>query len=218
MLDLGAGNGISSYAFASAGWQVEAVEPDPSPLVGAGAIRELALQTALPIRVHEEAGERLPFADAVISAVHARQVLHHLADLRGGLAEVRRVLVPNGLALCTREHVVDDEAQLSKFLDDHPLHSRYGGESAYPLEEYLQTAERSGLIVEKIWGPLASPINAYPLEEWRRLLKWGPQVAITFARSALARHESMAWKSVSQRAALFQRNAGRLYTFLLRKA
>ena len=37
-LDLGAGRGISSYAMAQDGWQVTALEPDPSNLVGAGAI------------------------------------------------------------------------------------------------------------------------------------------------------------------------------------
>ena len=32
-LDLGAGNGILSYALAREGWSVTAVEPDPSALV-----------------------------------------------------------------------------------------------------------------------------------------------------------------------------------------
>ena len=38
VLDLGAGNGIASYAFAVSGWDVVAVEPDPSSLVGSSAI------------------------------------------------------------------------------------------------------------------------------------------------------------------------------------
>src|SRR5688572_1228395 len=35
LLDLGAGNGIASFAFARAGWEVTALEPDPSAEVGA---------------------------------------------------------------------------------------------------------------------------------------------------------------------------------------
>src|SRR5690348_4626147 len=37
-VDLGAGRGIASYALASDGWRVTAIEPDASAVVGAGAI------------------------------------------------------------------------------------------------------------------------------------------------------------------------------------
>src|SRR5690349_8888902 len=42
-LDVGAGRGIASYALARDGFEVTALEPDPSDLVGGGAIRALAL-------------------------------------------------------------------------------------------------------------------------------------------------------------------------------
>jgi len=51
ILDLGAGNGIASYALASNGWVVTALEPDESEEVGAGAIQLLARATALLIKV-----------------------------------------------------------------------------------------------------------------------------------------------------------------------
>ncbi|RWP97518.1 class I SAM-dependent methyltransferase [Mesorhizobium sp.] len=55
-LDLGAGNGILSYALTREGWSVTAVEPDPSALVGAAAIRTLADKTGTRIDVIEAFG------------------------------------------------------------------------------------------------------------------------------------------------------------------
>uniref|UniRef100_UPI00056DAAF6 class I SAM-dependent methyltransferase n=1 Tax=Bradyrhizobium elkanii TaxID=29448 RepID=UPI00056DAAF6 len=61
-LDVGAGRGIATYALARSGFAVTALEPDPSAIVGAAAIRGLAQQTQLPIQVVEEFSERLAFA------------------------------------------------------------------------------------------------------------------------------------------------------------
>ena len=80
-LDLGAGRGISSYALAKEGWKVSALEPDPSTLVGSGAIRSLAHDSGLPIEVVTEFSEKLPFEDNSFELVNCRQVLHHARDL-----------------------------------------------------------------------------------------------------------------------------------------
>jgi 2-polyprenyl-3-methyl-5-hydroxy-6-metoxy-1,4-benzoquinol methylase len=89
-LDLGAGNGILSWALAAEGWDVTAVEPDPSDLVGAGAIRALSDRTATPITVIEAFGEAIPLDAAGFDLVVARQVLHHAHDLTGFCAEMAR--------------------------------------------------------------------------------------------------------------------------------
>jgi SAM-dependent methyltransferase len=129
-LDLGAGHGITSYALARAGWRVTAVEPDPSPLVGAAAITALAHAAALPIEVVRSEGERLPFADRTFGLVFARQVLHHARDLGDLCREARRVLRPGGTLVAIREHVISRAADLPRFLEQHPLHRLYGGEHA----------------------------------------------------------------------------------------
>ncbi len=163
-LDLGAGRGISSYALAGDGWQVTAVEPDPSPLVGADAIRELARQSGQLIQVVQEYGESLPFEDDSFDLVYSRQVLHHARDLERFSQEAARVLKSGGVFLAAREHVIKNANELEAFLNSHPLHKCYGGEYAYPLEQYVAVLGQAGLRLLKIMSPLDSPINAYPEE------------------------------------------------------
>jgi SAM-dependent methyltransferase len=196
ILDLGAGNGIASYALARAGWNVTALEPDPSAEVGAEAIERLATESGLAIRVVREVGERLPFPDGAFAAIHARQVLHHLQDLDAGVAQLARVLAPGGLLLATREHVADDADQLARFLRAHPLQAHYGGENAHPLERYLAALHGAGLAPRSVWGPLESILNFFPgteqarqetvrriaAQRWRglgQLLAWSPAFRAT---------------------------------------
>ena len=98
-LDLGAGRGIASYALAVDGFRTSALEPDPSHLVGAGAIRNLAWEAKIPITVVEEWGESLPFQDAAFDVVLCRQVLHHARDLRRLCKEIGRVLKSGGVMM-----------------------------------------------------------------------------------------------------------------------
>ena len=74
-LDVGAGRGIASYALARNGFAVTALEPDASAVVGAAAIRSLAVEARLPIEVVEDFSERLPFGDDTFDVVFARAVL-----------------------------------------------------------------------------------------------------------------------------------------------
>lgn len=178
-LDVGAGRGISTYALARDGWQVTALEPDGSNLVGAGAIRDLATETGLDITVVQKHGEDLPFADDTFSLVFARQVLHHAADLNRFCSEVFRVLKPGGRFIAVREHVITRKEDLPRFLASHPLHELYGGENAYLLDEYRQAIFGSGMILDKVLGPLESDINLCP--EVRKDLKCRLEKKIHFS-------------------------------------
>jgi SAM-dependent methyltransferase len=173
VLDLGAGTGIGSYAVAEAGAAlVYALEPDPSPVVGRGAIERLGHER---VEIRDGIAEEVPLPDECVDVVYARQVLHHTRDLDAVGREVARVLRPGGRFICCREHVVDDAAEMERFLSEHPVHQLAGGEGAYSLEQYVGSIERGGLHLLRVWGPWDSVMNAFPaarsnkeLKAWRR--------------------------------------------------
>ena len=218
ILDLGAGNGIASFALARNGWRVTAVEPDPSEEVGAGAIRSLARDAGLDLSLVQCNGERLLFSEDAFDAVYARQVFHHAASLEAMACEVARVLRSGGLLLATREHIADDEEQLVSFRAAHPLHSLYGGESAYALSVYLRAFESAGLRLRDVWGPLESILNFYPGTEAERQALLDQITCTGWGRAGrwlrrVPRFRTLQAKRVTRR----DRTPGRLFSFLLDK-
>ncbi len=161
ILDLGAGNGIASAAFAHSGARlVYALEPDPDQDVGRGAIARHAY--GLPIEILEGVGEDIPLPDESVDIVYARQVLHHTADPGEVMRECARVLKPGGAFIACREHVVDNEDQLRAFLAMHPLHQLTGGENAWSLDVYIDAIQASGMELVQVLGPWDTVINAFP--------------------------------------------------------
>lgn len=164
ILDLGCGNGIASYAFASLGHEIYAVDPDISNDVGLGATKKLAaVVNNGSIVTYQAFAEALPFENATFDIVYARQALHHFTDLGKGLFECSRVLKPKGLLLATREHVVSNNEQLKTFLDEHLLHKLHEGENAYPLKDYLSAIEQSGIKLLNSFAPFDTVINHFPM-------------------------------------------------------
>ena len=209
-LDIGAGRGISSYAMALDRWQVTALEPDASAIVGAGAIRALAAEAHLPITVVQTWGEELPFPDETFDVVHCRQALHHARHLVNLCREIGRVLKPGGVLVALREHVISKQADLAVFLEEHPLHRFYGGERAYLLHEYTGAIEGAGIRVTRMLNPLQSDINLFPSTVQELKARWARRLKLPSAKwipdAALAARGAMS-------------NApGRLYSFIGRKA
>ncbi len=217
VVDVGAGTGIASYAFARRGARrVYALEPDPSDEVGRGAIRTLA--EGLAITVVEGYGESIPLDPGTADVVYARQVLHHAADLEALVADCARILQPGGVFLACREHVVDDRKQLEEFLDAHPLHRMTGGEHAHSLSRYAAAIRAAGLELERMLGPWESVINAFPAVRTEEELEDLPRAVLgrrfgrlgaTAAGQGIVRRAVWAW--------LNRATPGRLYTFLATK-
>lgn len=219
VVDVGAGTGIASYAFAQSGaHRVVAVEPDPSDVVGAGAIRTLT--EGLYVDVLADRGEKIRLPSEVADVVYARQVLHHVRDLGSLLGECARVLKPGGLFIAAREHVVSDEAQRQVFLEGHVFHQLTQAEDAYELSRYTGAIRSAGLELIEVLGPLDSVINAYPgltlveLEELpgKRLRQKLGALGIVVSKIPVASR----WmrKRVARGA---EETPGRLYTFIALK-
>jgi SAM-dependent methyltransferase len=220
-LDAGAGRGIASYALAMDGFNVTAFEPDPSDLVGGGAIRSLVDQTGLPIRVDENLSECLPFADKSFDVIFARAVLHHITDLPAAMNEYHRVLRPGGIFIAAREHVITDAADLPAFFASHALHDRYGGENAHPLHVYQDAIRRSGLMIERTILSLESPINYGPQSTADlnrrisdRMMPFAPLRPVVAAVLGSPRLAALVYRVASR----LDRRPGRHASFVVRKA
>jgi 2-polyprenyl-3-methyl-5-hydroxy-6-metoxy-1,4-benzoquinol methylase len=95
VLDLGAGDGAFAAELAAAGASVVAVD------VAAEALRRASARVAgLDARLVEE-GAPLPLDEDAVDLVWAGEVLEHVADVVGLLADVRRVLRWGGALLAT---------------------------------------------------------------------------------------------------------------------
>jgi SAM-dependent methyltransferase len=220
-LDLGAGRGISSYALAKAGWQVDALEPDASAVVGRGAIEGLARESGLPIQTLDGFAEQIPARDKAYDLVYGRQVMHHAQNLQTMCREIHRVLKPGGTFVATREHVISRKGDLQVFLANHPLHHLYGGENAFLLKEYLTAIEWAGLKVRRTYGQFDTPINYFPMSnvQWQEeiqhpLAKWLGRQTTRILLSDMFPWSGFINGKLSSRASHRDQTPGRMYSFV----
>ena len=220
ILDIGAGNGISTIAFALSNFSVSAIEPDSSETVGQGAINLLKKEYNLfEIEVYSSFAESLPFENERFDVVYARQAMHHAHNLNQFVAEASRVLKKDGLFVTCRDHVVNDDTQKQEFLKNHSLHKFYNGENAFSMDEYKNAFFNSGLKIEVELGPLDSVINYSPKTKSDIALEFNEifkrKIGVQLPSNRLVDYILFLlfkWKTNN-----LYNNSGRLYTFISRK-
>jgi ubiquinone/menaquinone biosynthesis C-methylase UbiE len=216
VLEIGSGSGVAAAAWHSAGYDVTVVEPNPGHDAGSAAVKLLAGESGIDLRIIEGWAEALPLRNQVMGLVYFRASLHHTADLDLACNEAFRVLNPGGLLMATREHVVSSERDLPAFFRNHPTHWLTNCEMAYTVRRYLGCLQSAGFEVVSALGPLDSPINFGPLnpEEVALLPKklairrLGPVAGALIGSTSL-------WRGLWRHRQL--RAAGRLFSFVARR-
>jgi len=218
VLDLGAGRGISSYAFAMDGHMVTALEPDDSHVVGYKAIEHLAKEAKLDISISKSVEAISLYPDNTFDVIFARAVFHHIETLEDACKELFRIMKNGGRLIVVREHVISKIDDLEKFQSLHPLHKYYGGEHAYRLNDYRTAIRNSGFTIQHELAPFDSPINYAPLSETdlkhtiAEKLSSRAKILKTFARFMFS--SQIIWKYTKRILNIVDNRPGRLYSFI----
>jgi ubiquinone/menaquinone biosynthesis C-methylase UbiE len=147
VLEIGVGTGASFEYYPSEA-QVTGTEPDPYMLERAR--RRLAGLGVTSIELRQAPAEQLPFDDASFDHVVSTLVLCTVRDQPRALAEVRRVLKPDG-TLRFLEHVRNDESGFWGGVQDVITPAwRWFGAGCNPNRRTQRGIEQAGFRVEWI--------------------------------------------------------------------
>lgn len=144
-LELGAGTGLNLEHYPA---EVELVAIEPfEPM--ARQLRERAAGSGRKVEVVEAEAERLPFPDNSFDTVTGTLVLCTVTDPDRALAEVRRVLRPNGRFLFL-EHVRSGDPRRARWQDRFEKPWYVIGHGCHCNRDTLASIEAAGLAVEEL--------------------------------------------------------------------
>ncbi|HET6420981.1 MAG TPA: bifunctional 2-polyprenyl-6-hydroxyphenol methylase/3-demethylubiquinol 3-O-methyltransferase UbiG [Geobacteraceae bacterium] len=96
VLDIGCGGGVLAEEFAATGFDVTGIDPSEKSIAAA---KDHAACKGLTIDYRTGSGDQLPFEDESFGIVCCCDVLEHIRNWEGVIAEVARVLRPGGVFL-----------------------------------------------------------------------------------------------------------------------
>ena len=144
-IEIGAGTGLNLEHYPEAATRLVLAEPDPYMRRRLGRRVEKLGRAA---EVIDAPAERLPFPDATFDAAVVTLVLCSVPSQETALAEIARVLKPNGRLLFL-EHVRSGDPKVAKLQDRiRPLYNRLVDCS--PNRDTLAAIEASALTVESV--------------------------------------------------------------------
>jgi ubiquinone/menaquinone biosynthesis C-methylase UbiE len=148
VVEIGAGHGLNFPHYPPEVSEVIAIEPEPTLRSHAETAAEGA---TVPIRVVAGVADELPVADASADAVVTSLVLCSVPDQQHALAEIKRVLRPDG-ELRFYEHVVprcQPKRLLLQVIDRSGIWPKIAG-GCHPARDTTEAIMQAGLDIEEI--------------------------------------------------------------------
>jgi ubiquinone/menaquinone biosynthesis C-methylase UbiE len=156
-LEIGAGTGINLELYPESVTELVLIEPDEHMRHQLEAKVSAAGRRA---EVMDAGAERLPVADSSVDTAVATLVLCTIPDPQAALAELARVLAPEG-RLLFMEHVRADDPNSARWQDRLERPWGWFGRGCHPNRDTLATIEASSLQVSELERdrmPKAPPI------------------------------------------------------------
>jgi SAM-dependent methyltransferase len=147
VVELGAGNGLNFAHYPATVTEVIAIEPEPTLRAAA---EDTAAAAPVPVTVRGGTADRLPLEDGEMDAAVASLVLCSVPDQAYALAELRRVLRPDG-ELRFYEHVIPDSQPrraLFQLADRSGLWPAIGG-GCHPARDTAAAIETAGFTIAR---------------------------------------------------------------------
>lgn len=162
-LDIGCGGGIITEDLAAISSSVTGIDISKASLETA---RKHASQSGLEIKYVESYAEKLPFDDNSFELVTCCDVLEHVDDVDKVVAEVRRVLKPDGIFVYdTVNRTLMSYLALIFVAQDFPL-TRFAPKNSHVWHKFLRPKElqrifeKNGLVPKEEYGmePSVNPM------------------------------------------------------------
>lgn len=161
VLEVGVGTGLNLDRYdPSRVSEVDAIDPDPYMLARA---EPRAARSPVPVRLHRTGAEALPFPDEHFDTVLCTFVLCTIPDVDAALAELHRVLRPDGQLLYV-EHTVADGAIRHLQHAVQPVWGRVSG-GCHLDRDPQELLRRAGFQVAAPHGHGRNALNLTPV--WR---------------------------------------------------
>ncbi|MFO1107505.1 MAG: class I SAM-dependent methyltransferase [Amaricoccus sp.] len=178
-IEVGCGEGRVSRLLGELGWRVTATDPVAELLAAARESQSAEAYAIAP-------ASALPFEDGRFDLAVAYNMLMDVADVPGALAELRRVLRPDGALVLSIVHPLADLVQAAGAngaLGDQPYFERRRFEAteardgismefagwSQPIEAYALALEGAGFTIAALREPRPDPGADARLDRWRRL-------------------------------------------------
>jgi 2-polyprenyl-3-methyl-5-hydroxy-6-metoxy-1,4-benzoquinol methylase len=174
LLDVAAGSGIAGAMLARQGWHVSALD------LSEDLLEQIRARGIQDVRLHDLARGPLPYPNSAFRAVFAGEIIEHLVDTDGFLAEVHRVLQPGGIVVLTTPNLASFENRLRLLLGRYPMWLEYdlsdqGHVRAYTVPTLKKHLRIRGFIVERVrgnWVPIV-PQRLFTDLVWPPIAKTG---------------------------------------------